>query len=349
MTPVSEIDDDHLSRHPSVTFSGHLAFIHVEAIAMLPPVGCSPGTSCCKRLGCQQRFLFLIAPALVIAVSLLLAGCSPNRMLARVVADQLAAQAQDQEDDLELARDAAPFFLKLGESVLARTPDHEGLAETMAAGFVRYAWAFVSFDADKIESKDSATAARLRQRAVNLYSRAEQHAFRALEHHYPGLKKTLAEPHIGQQVLLLDPRHAGLAYWAAAAWGARISLSKSDAEAIAQLPAAVRLTGLLTACCADWRDGAVASLAATFEAGRPGGRVEIAKRWFDAAARASRGQVAAIPLARAEALPLAAGDREEYTRLINDTISIAKQFPSLDNRIMLDRALWLLETIDDRF
>jgi len=310
---------------------------------------CIPGLPGRNRTDCRQGSRIGLALSLVLVVSLLLAGCSPNRMLARAVADQLATQAQDQEDDLELARDAAPFFLKFGESVLARTPDHEGLAETMAASFVRYAWAFVSFDADRIESKDSAAAARLRQRAVRLYARAEGHAFRALEYHYPGLAKSLGEPQAIRDAVVLDPRHAGLAYWAAAAWGARISLSKSDAESIAQLPAAVRLTGLLTACCAQWGDGAVVSLAATFEAGRPGGRVELAERWFDEAARVSRGRVAAIPLARAEALPLPAGDRKEFTRLVSDAISIANQFPGPDNRIMLDRARWLLDTIDDRF
>jgi hypothetical protein len=130
----------------------------------------------------------------VTVVAAQISGCSINRMLARAVADQLTAQAEDQDDDLELVRDAAPFFLKFGESVLARTPDHEGLAEVIAAGFVRYAWAFVAFEADRVESRDSAAATRLRQRAVRLYARAERHAMRALEQHYPGLERWLANP-----------------------------------------------------------------------------------------------------------------------------------------------------------
>jgi hypothetical protein len=59
--------------------------------------------------------------------------------------------------------------------------------------------------------------------------------------------------------------------------------------------------------------------------------------------------MAAIPLARAEALPLAAGDRDEFIRLVREAITIATQYPGADNRIMLDRARWLLDTIDDRF
>jgi len=278
-----------------------------------------------------------------------LSGCSTNRLLARAVADQLAAEADDKEEDLELARDAAPFFLKFSESVLAQTPDHVALAETVAAGFVRYAWAFVAFEADRIEHSDSKAAARLRQRAVKLYARAEGHAMRALEHHYPGIGQRLAESSWPRESQEIAPRHAGLAYWAAAAWGARISLSKSDAESLAQLPAAMRLVTRLTACCLTWGDGAIAALAGNFEAGRPGGRSEDARRWFDEATRLSGGRKAAVPLARAEALSLPAGDREEFVRLVRESVAIASRYPGADNRIMLDRARWLLDTVDDRF
>ena len=277
-----------------------------------------------------------------------LSGCSTSRLLARAVADQLAAEADDKEEDLELARDVAPFFLKFSESVLAQTPDHVALAETVAAGFVRYAWAFVAFEADRIESRDSAAAVRLRQRAVKLYARAEGHAMRALEHHYPKIGEKLAYQSSAES-LEIASRHAGLAYWAAAAWGARISLSKSDAESLAQLPAAMRLVTRLTACCLTWGDGAIAALAGNFEAGRPGGRSGDARRWFDEATRLSGGRKAAVPLARAEALSLPAGDREEFVRLVRESVAIASRNPGADNRIMLDRARWLLETVDDRF
>jgi hypothetical protein len=270
-------------------------------------------------------------------------------MIASLVADQIAAQSADQDDDLELTRDAAPFFLKFGEAVLAKTPDHVALAETIAAGFVRYAWAFVAFEADRIEGRDLAEATRLRKRAVLLYLRAERHAMRALESHTPGITARLSAASSSADVVVIDSRHAGLAYWAAAAWGARISLSKGEAEAVAQLPAATRLVSALTQCCAAWGDGAVASLAGSFEAGRPGGSTDQAQRWFDQAAELSKGRLAAVPLARAEAIFLTAGDRQAFERLVREAIAIALQNPGADNQIMLMRARWLLDTIDDRF
>ncbi len=285
----------------------------------------------------------------LIAIGLALSGCSTQRVVASMVADQLAAQSADPEADLELARDAAPFFLKFGEAVLAKVPDHAALAETLAAGFVRYSWAFVAFEADRIEGRDVAAAARLRTRAAELYARGERHAMRALESQYPGISKRLSTSASTAEAVVLDPRHAGLAYWAAAAWGARIALTKGDAEAIAQLPAAVNLTAALVRCCVSWGDGAVVSLAASFEAGRPGGNIDQARRWFDDAASLAQGKYAAVPLARAEAISLPAGDREGFERLVREAIAIAGRHPGTDNQIMLERARWLLETIDDRF
>ena len=94
---------------------------------------------------------------------------------------------------------------------------------------------------------------------------------------------------------------------------------------------------------------AVASLAASFEAGRPGGNLAQAGRWFDEASRLSAGRQAAVPLARAEALAQPTGDRDEFERLVREAIAIANQFPGSDNQIMLERARWLLDTLDDRF
>ena len=66
---------------------------------------------------------------------------------------------------IELARDAAPFYLKLSESVLLQQPGHRALAEAVAGGFTRYAYAFIASEAERIEAHDSKQAEALRQRA----------------------------------------------------------------------------------------------------------------------------------------------------------------------------------------
>lgn len=287
------------------------------------------------------------ATALLLTLSL--GACAPNRLITTAVADQLASQGSEQEEDLELARAATPFFLKFSESVLEKTPDHVALAETVSAAFVRYAWAFVAFDAERLDGQNAAAAVQLRERAIRLYVRAQAHAERALNFYYPALRQRLALDSSPSPALVIEPRHAGLAYWLTAAWGARIALSKGSAEAIADLPAVIRLADALAACCLSWGNGAVASLRGSLEAGRPGGDRRAARAWFDQAERLSGGTVAAVVLARAEALESSLDDRAEFERLVRQSMAIAERNPGAENRIMLERARWLLSTMDERF
>ena len=134
-----------------------------------------------------------------------LCACSPQSLLLRAAADQLAGQGQADEEDLLLARDASAFYLKLSESVLRQTPGHLPLAEAVAGGFTQYAYAFIALEADRIESTDAKAAQRMRERAARLYARAKRHAMAALEQHRP-----VDPPHLGEQTEVLHVASADL-------------------------------------------------------------------------------------------------------------------------------------------
>jgi hypothetical protein len=113
-------------------------------------------------------------------------------LLVQGAANELARQNQASETDPLLARDAGAFYLKLSESLLREVPGNAALAEAVAGGFTQYAYAFVSAEADRIESKDSRAAQTLRLRAAALYERAQRHAMAALERQQPGFAVALA-------------------------------------------------------------------------------------------------------------------------------------------------------------
>ena len=285
----------------------------------------------------------------LLCLAALLGGCaSPRTLLLHGVADTLAAQPQADEDDLELARDASPFYLKLSESVLRQTPEHAALAESVAAGFTQYAYAFVAFEADRLESTDARAARQLRERAARLYARAHHHAMAALERGQPGLARALAQ-RAGAELPVLGADQAGLAYWAAASWAARIALSTDRPDVVADLPAAIRLAGLAYAVDPDHGQGALASLMGTLEASRPGGSAARARALFERAQAAAAGRNAGVFVSMAESLALAAGDRVSFESLLRQAVAVADAEPGLGNRVMRARALWLLETVDDRF
>src|SRR5262249_51351361 len=162
-------------------------------------------------------------------LSLSLAACSPRQMIVHGVANELAGQAGAPEEDLQLAREASAFYLKLSESILREEPGNLKLAAAVAGGFTRYAYAFVASEAERIESKDARAAQKLRERAARLYARAHRHAMAALEATTPGFARALANPDPKSRPRLTDAQ-VGVAYWAAASWGGLISLSKDNPD-----------------------------------------------------------------------------------------------------------------------
>jgi predicted anti-sigma-YlaC factor YlaD len=280
-----------------------------------------------------------------------LAGCSPRQMVIGSLADSLASQGQAVENDLDLVRDASPFYLKLSESVLREQPGHAALAESVAAGFTQYAYAFVAFEADRIEPADARAAERLRARAAKLYQRAQRHALTALDLNHPGMLAAL-RGEATKPLPALKPEQVGLAYWTAAAWGGWISLSKDNPDVVADLPLAVRLAHLAWQTDPNWGQGTLTGLLATFESSRAGGQPAQALDWFDQAIAQSQGRSAGALLGKAEGYALPAENRAMFEQLLNQALAI-REAPdsalSLPNEVMRRRAAWLLENVDDLF
>jgi TRAP transporter T-component len=275
-----------------------------------------------------------------------LSACSPRELILREVGNALASTGSGDEEDLLLARDAAPFFLKTSESVLRETPDHLGLAAAVAGGFTRYAYAFVAFEADRLEPADARAARQMRQRAARLYRRAHLHAMHALEARHPGLRARLAR---GGPGLELADAEVAVAYWAAASWGAWISLAKNEPDVVADLPSALRLAQIAHARAPDALGGDLATLLGTLEATRPGGERLRAERYFAEARAASADRNAGVFVAMAESLALPAGDRAGFEALLRAAGRAAQGRSDPSSQVMNERARWLLGRADDLF
>jgi len=313
----------------------------------LPSAG-SPTTCLSTLLGSSA--VRTLARRLALGLLILgLAACStPRQLLLRGVADSLTSQEQGGEDDLQLAREASAFYLKLSESLALELPDHLSLAQSLASGFTQYAYAFVATEAERLEARDSKAAQALRERAARLYARARRHALAALERSQSGFAAALASPR-PQDWPQLSKEQVGLAYWGAASWGGLISLSKDSPEVVADLPLAVRLASLAYARQPDYGNGALAILMGSFELARSGGSAAQALRYFDQAI-ALGGQRSAAPwMAKAENVAQAAGDRDSFEALLRQALAVSAAHPDLPNTVTADRARWLLASADDLF
>ena len=293
-------------------------------------------------------------PRVILCVLLLAwiagSGCSLLRrsalnQFANAVADSGTTFASDEDPDLVKA--AAPFSLKLMESVLAETPHHQGLLSAAASGFTQYAFAFVQQEADELEARDLAAAEALRTRARRLYLRARTYGLRGLEVEHPGFTNALlANPRTA--VRAATEADMPLLYWTATAWAAAISLSKDNPELVAQVPAMETLMDRALELDESYGRGAIHTFLVTYEMSRqgaPGDPAARARKHFERALALSEGKDAAPLVALAEAVAVKTQDVKEFESLLNRALAInpdANPDTRLPNLVMQRRARWLL-------
>ena len=133
----------------------------------------------------------LIALAGILATSV--AGCSMRQVSARTAAGLLetGVAAYEQDDDLELLRQAFPSNIKVMEALLANDPDNLALLVLLGRAYGSYAFAFVDGRTEaaqlgvfsSLEGREPAE--NLRDRAAGLYRKGMDYSLRALEIRHP--------------------------------------------------------------------------------------------------------------------------------------------------------------------
>lgn len=292
--------------------------------------------------------------AALLALCLASTGCSVKRLAINQLGDALSNGGGSfaTDDDPDLIRDAAPFSLKLMESLLAEAPGHRELLQALASGYTQYAYAFAQQPADELEEKDLAAAAASRARAKRLYLRARNYGLRGLEARYPGIEKELRADPV-RAVRLTKKADVHLLYWTAASWAATISLSKDSPDAIADLPLAAALIDRALVLDEKFDHGAIHSFLITFELARPGAgpdAVAKSRQHFARAVELSGGNQAGPYLSLAENVAVKQQNATEFKALLEKALAVkvdARPEWRLVNTIMQRRAKWLLGRMDD--
>ena len=179
--------------------------------------------------------------ALAVAVLSLLTGCSAIKKMVvlKPVASTLS-QTGDlfaRDDDPELVRAAVPFALKTYESLLDSLPKYEPLLVATCAGFTEYSFTFIQTDADLIRDDDHARAKELDVRALKMYLRAKGYCLRAMDVRFPGIGKQLSDNPEKAVLRAKNKKDVELLYWAAASWGAAVSLAVDQPDIAIDFPA----------------------------------------------------------------------------------------------------------------
>src|SRR4249920_3242256 len=135
----------------------------------------------------REPVMMLQSALAALLIAMALNGCSIRQYALSRTADTLATSGTSfaTDDDPELIQDAAPFSLKLMDSVLAETPAHVGLLTAAAKNYTQYAYAFVQQEGERLEDTDVAGATQRFERARRLYARAQDYGRRGLESAHP--------------------------------------------------------------------------------------------------------------------------------------------------------------------
>ena len=294
--------------------------------------------------------------AFLALLTLLAPACSIQRMAVDRLGDALAAGGTtfSSDDDPQLVRDALPFTLKLIESLLAESPQHEGLLLAAASGFTQYAYAFVQQDADRAEAESFETAMAGRDRARRLYLRARDYGLRALDARNPGFSLALADDP-ARALREAERDDVPALYWTAASWGGAIALSKDDPSMVADLPIVEALIDRAIALDASWNHGSLHSFLISYEPARPGAGIagyDRATEHFERAVALSEGTLASPYVAWAESVAIAKQDAEGFRKALDSALAIdpdARTEWRLENLIAQERARWLLARMDELF
>ncbi|MBI1178496.1 hypothetical protein GC207_13765 [bacterium] len=292
----------------------------------------------------------------LIALLIVPSGCSIKHMAVDMVGDALAGSGTTfaSDNDPELIRDAVPFSLKLMESLLAETPNHEGLLTATASGFTQYAYAFVQQDADMLHDTDLQRSRKLQARAKKLFLRGRDYGLRGLEVSHKGFRDKLENDPM-TAVADMKKSDVPLLYWTAAAWVAAIASDKTDSYLISDLPKVDALVQRALALDEPYDHGALESLMITYETVRQGAEgdpYERAKKRFERAVDLSKEAQAGPYVSYAEAVDIPTEKRAEFLHMLETALAIDPDVHPefrLANLIMQERARWLKSRVDDYF
>ncbi|MBM3838446.1 MAG: hypothetical protein FJ398_10855 [Verrucomicrobia bacterium] len=291
-----------------------------------------------------------------LVTALTTSGCAIKKMAINKLGDALASGGTSfsAEDDPDLVKDAAPFSLKLMESLLAESPHHEGLLFATSSGFTQYAYAFVQQEADEMEDQDLAAATALRARARRLYLRARDYGLRGLDASHPGFTTALQQTP-RQTARAAHTSDVPLLYWTAVSWAAAVSVQKDNPDLIGDLPVIEALMDRALELDERFNAGAIHSFLISYELCRSGGTgdpIARSKHHFDRAMALCQGQQAGPLVAFAESVCVTKQNRAEFQTLLQRALAIdanARPEWRLANLIMQRRARWLLGRADELF
>lgn len=298
--------------------------------------------------------------AALLLATLPTASCS----MSSFAADQAGAIAAESVDrmrgfwDYDIAGHGNAAGIMQLESLFRFSPDNEELALTLCASYVGYAFGWIEVQAERAEDAgDYDGAARQRQRAELLYTRARDVALHVLRQRDGGIDAALAGKPAQLEAYLAehydDPEDAAPLFWLSAAWGARLGMSE-DMSLAMDLSAIIAVVERVIELDERFEGAGALVFLGGFNSQFPaqfGGSPEKGKQYFERALQLTGRRAHQVQLNYARTYALTMNDKAQFVALLNEIIAAPDQGRDvrLANKIARVRAELLLSKVDRLF
>ena len=294
-------------------------------------------------------------------VIITLSGCSLQQLVVDQLAEALAggdgnAEVFMGDDDPQLVADALPFSIKLYETLLSLSPEHEGLLLTTGSLYIMYANAFIQIPADMLEIEEFETQLKDFQRAKKLYLRGRDVVTSAIELRYPGFTEALlADEGLDAYLDAFTEEDVPLLYWFSTGWFAPVTIDSFDFDVLLRLPAVIRVLDRAYALNPEYNNGSFEEFYISVYSALPeamGGGRDKSVEAFERAIAIQKGSSAGPYVALALSVARLEQNVDWFVELMETALAIdVDEYPQnrLINTIQQERAQWYLDHLDDFF
>jgi len=296
----------------------------------------------------------------LLVVLLSLSACSPRRLIVNQVANMMdtGMTAYEQDDDLQLIREAFPGNIKLLEALLENDPQNADILILLSRLYASYTLAYPEGDLDKAQFRapgGSEEVDSLRTKVNRYYIKGAEYALRALETRHPGCREKLRNiTSIEPFLSTMKKKDVPALFWYGFNLGAYINRNLDSVRAVSKAHIAEKAMKRVIALDPEYYHGSAHLFLLIYYASRPpllGGSLEAAEWHYRELKRIAGEDFLLADLFYARFyLPLRQ-DRERYIQLMNRilTHSGGPESYRLFNAIAADRAEIYLAATNELF
>jgi hypothetical protein len=273
--------------------------------------------------------------AVALATTTLLGGtgCIKRTLLdGQIASTRTASAAVNTLGDFEVAQTAAFNGIATMEGMRYLAPDNEDAQFMLLRSWAGSAFGFIEDAMERAEDEGGQLSPEYgyqKRRAIAAYSRGIWYGKQLLESRVAGFDAaTRNADTIQAYVQQFDEDDVELLFWMGQAWMGRVSAGKDDPALVSELFVGVAFMRRVLELDPSFMHGAAHVAIGAYHARSTAAEPEEGKKHFEEALRISDGKFLSAKLMYARTYYCLKGDKENYTRLLQEVIDAGDTIPS---------------------